>query len=280
MPIRFTLTEKWQELWFRKLPPAEKLLYLYICDNCNIAGIWEIDLEQAAFSIGESIGAMQGAYKELVEGYEILNETHIWVKDFLEHQRNLSLNPNNAAHATIINHLLPYKGCSENILQLLSTEEIKGLTRGFTSPLSISISKGISKSKGKSKKEKRFVIPTEKNIEEYCKEKNIYVDPKQFIFFYGSKGWVIGKSKMKDWRLAVCRAVNWECNQNKQPPPKANPKVEQVGLEQKRQEIRVEYGPIYRSMTLKNLKARLKNPIDIIRHWLIKEIIAEKEQAK
>lgn len=126
----------------------------------------------------------------------------------------------------------------------------------------------------------RFVIPTEKNIEEYCKEKNIYVDPKQFIFFYGSKGWVIGKSKMKDWRLAVCRAVNWECNQNKQPPPKANPKVEQVGLEQKRQEIRAEYAPIYRSMTVGTLKARLENPVDIVRHWLIKEIIAEKEQAK
>ncbi len=149
MTIRFTLAEKWQDKWFRQLKPIEKLLFLYICDNCNIAGIWEIDLEQAAFSIGSELGVIQGAYKGLTRGYEQLNETHIWVKNFLKHQRNLPLNPNNAAHAAIINLLLPYKSLSENILQLLSTEDIKGLTRGLQSPLSISISKGKGKSRSK-----------------------------------------------------------------------------------------------------------------------------------
>ena len=278
MTIRFTLAEKWQDVWFRKLIPVEKLLFLYICDNCNIAGIWEIDLEQAAFSIGESKGAIQGAYKGLIRGYELLDEAHIWVKNFLKHQRNLPLNPNNAAHATIINLLLPYKRFSESILQLLSTDEIKGLTRGLQSPLSISISKGISESPSKSKGKERFVTPTERDIKDYCREKNIYVDPKQFIFFYGSKGWMVGKSKMKDWRLAVCRAISWECNQDKQPSPKIKPKDGQVGLEQKRQEIRKEYSLTYREKSVEELRKMLKAPALTTHHWIIKEIL--KEQAK
>jgi len=151
MTIRFTLAEKWQDLWFRKLLPLEKLLFLYICDNCNIAGIWEVDLEQAAFFIGTDLISIEGAYKGLAGGYETLNNNRIWLKNFLEYQRNTPLNPNNAAHATIINLLLPYKDLSENILQLLSTEPIKGLTRGLQSPLSISIGKGKGKSTSKSK---------------------------------------------------------------------------------------------------------------------------------
>lgn len=150
MTIRFTLAEKWQDKWFRKLNPAEKLLFLYMCDNCNIAGIWIVDLEQAAFSIGIAIQEAEGAYKGLTNGYEELLEDVIWVKNFLKHQRNLPLSPRNAAHATIINHLLRYKDCSNNILQLLSTDEIKGLTRGLQDPISISISKGIGKSLSKS----------------------------------------------------------------------------------------------------------------------------------
>ena len=76
MTIRFTLAEKWQDAWFRKLPPVEKLLFLYICDNCNIAGIWEVDLEQAAFSIGVELISVQGALQGLVRGYETLDKTH------------------------------------------------------------------------------------------------------------------------------------------------------------------------------------------------------------
>ncbi len=158
MTIRFTLAEKWQDKWFRELNPVEKLLFLYMCDNCNIAGIWEVDLEQVAFSIGQAAEPIIDAFEGLTRGYESLDGTHIWLKNFLKHQRNLPLNPSNAAHATIINLLLPHKDLSENILQLLSTDEIKGLTRGLQAPISISIGKSkgrsISKSKGEKPKKK------------------------------------------------------------------------------------------------------------------------------
>ena len=29
------------------------------------------------------------------------------------------------------------------------------------------------------------------------------MDPEKFIDFYESKGWMVGKNKMKDWRAAV-----------------------------------------------------------------------------
>lgn len=50
----------------------------------------------------------------------------------------------------------------------------------------------------------RFQKPTIEEIRQYCLEKGYNVDAEQFFNFYESKGWVVGKSPMKNWRAAVC----------------------------------------------------------------------------
>lgn len=50
---------------------------------------------------------------------------------------------------------------------------------------------------------KRFVKPTVEEIRAYITEKGYNVDAEYFYDFYESKGWVIGKSPMKDWRASV-----------------------------------------------------------------------------
>ena len=36
------------------------------------------------------------------------------------------------------------------------------------------------------------------------------VDPQGFVDFYESKGWMIGKTPMKDWKAACRNAEHWE----------------------------------------------------------------------
>jgi len=48
-----------------------------------------------------------------------------------------------------------------------------------------------------------FVKPTVEEVRNYCLERKNSVDPVAFISFYESKGWMIGKNKMKDWKAAV-----------------------------------------------------------------------------
>lgn len=50
---------------------------------------------------------------------------------------------------------------------------------------------------------KHFTPPTADEVAAYCKERNNNVDPQRFLAFYESKGWMIGRNKMKDWRAAV-----------------------------------------------------------------------------
>ena len=57
------------------------------------------------------------------------------------------------------------------------------------------------------KKTQKFIPPTVGEVSAYCLERGSGVNPERFVDFYTSKGWMIGKSKMKDWRAAV---RNWE----------------------------------------------------------------------
>jgi len=48
-----------------------------------------------------------------------------------------------------------------------------------------------------------FIVPTINEVSEYIKEKGYKVDADKFWNFYESKGWMIGKNKMRNWHSAV-----------------------------------------------------------------------------
>ena len=64
---------------------------------------------------------------------------------------------------------------------------------------------GQTKERKESKEGKRsiFMPPTIDEVRAYCAEKNYSVDPERFVDFYESKGWMVGKTKMKDWKASV-----------------------------------------------------------------------------
>ena len=65
-------------------------------------------------------------------------------------------------------------------------------------------------------KSTRFTPPTLADVQAYCTERGNNVDAERFIDFYSSKGWMVGKNKMKDWRAAV---RNWESREKVEPKP-------------------------------------------------------------
>lgn len=66
----------------------------------------------------------------------------------------------------------------------------------------------------------RFIPPSLSVVSNYCKERDNEIDAQSFIDFYESKGWMIGKNKMKDWKAAI---RSWE-TRNK-------PKKKETGYE-------------------------------------------------
>lgn len=61
-------------------------------------------------------------------------------------------------------------------------------------------------------KNKKFIKPTVSEIETYCIERKNGINAQKFFDYYEAKGWVIGKSPIKNWQAAV---RTWEGNDKK-----------------------------------------------------------------
>lgn len=56
----------------------------------------------------------------------------------------------------------------------------------------------------------RFSPPTLAEVSAYVSERHSPVDAQEFIDFYASKGWLVGKTPMKDWKAACRNAEKWD----------------------------------------------------------------------
>lgn len=74
---------------------------------------------------------------------------------------------------------------------------------------------------------KRFVKPSIEDVETYCKNNGYELDAQYFIDYYESKGWLIGKNPMKDWKAAIRMWArnnkNWKPKQENKMPDFINP---------------------------------------------------------
>lgn len=61
----------------------------------------------------------------------------------------------------------------------------------------------------------KFTEPTLEEVTANCREMGYGIDPEEFIAFYKSKNWMVGKNKMSDWKAAV---RTWEIKRRKNNP--------------------------------------------------------------
>lgn len=105
MSKRFTETEKWRDGWFRKLSPARKCLWTYIVDNCDQAGVIDIDWELASFQIGAKVseGDLAAFDRQILR----LDSGKLWVSSFVKFQYgklSVDCKPHNSVFAALNKH--------------------------------------------------------------------------------------------------------------------------------------------------------------------------------
>lgn len=106
MPKRLHDTECWRKQWFRSLCTTSKLLWLYILDNCDCAGVFEADdIKQISFFVGCRVGEKN--FKDLSKQLKPIDLKRYFVLDFIEFQYG-SLTMNHKMYSKIINLLAKF----------------------------------------------------------------------------------------------------------------------------------------------------------------------------
>jgi len=247
MAKRFTDTNKYKKTFFRSLPAAYKLFWDYLYHDCDHAGIWHVDIEIAQIYVGKECEiSLPGALSLFNSDEERIVVIHGGVKWFIPQFISFQygpLNPNVKAHSSALfilekEGIDPYtlrvreglanpypKSCltlkdmdkdkdkdEDHMLPptkdpLQTTSPVSKITSTLKEP--VVLEEKPPKPLKKPQVTANFTQPSLKEVSDYCAERNNQVDPEHFVDSYTSKGWMVGKNKMKCWRAAV---RTWEKN--------------------------------------------------------------------
>ncbi len=117
MAKRFTDTGKWAKGSFSELSIKMKLVWIYLCDNCDYAGVWDINVKLLGFQIGEvvTLKEIEDSFKEKI----LVRENKAIIPSFVEFQYG-KLRDNNSVHASVLSklkkldiHIVPQSGLSD-----------------------------------------------------------------------------------------------------------------------------------------------------------------------
>ena len=140
MAFRFTDTLKWGDSWFVELTKNQKLLFLYLCDNCDIAGFFEVTPKKICIELDFTMADFKGAFKGLERGLIwSADGSVVYLRTFLKNQKNLPLNEANKAHKGILSRFQKYAPkfdlllLSDTLLKFkhLQTSPFKGASKGL-----------------------------------------------------------------------------------------------------------------------------------------------------
>ena len=185
----------WRKPWFRQLSKDAKLLWQYLCDECDCSGVWERDDKQAMFFLE----IKELPFKELNKNlFFFCHQRKILIIDFCEFQYRLpeKFNEDSNLHKNILNRL-NYHKLSFKIIDKLKKISTVGATVGATVNISISKSISINKSKNIT-----FEPPTIKEVIKYFID-NSYPEElaRRCYNGYAEAGWRDSKGNpVRSWK--------------------------------------------------------------------------------
>jgi len=146
--VKFTDIKKWDDIWFSQLTMEQKVMFMYLCDACDIAGFLEVNHKLTTLRTG--IQDVNEAINSLSKSI-VYKDGYIWIKKHIKHQRNLPLNPKNGAHKAIIKSIAEHVDRFPEVYEELSSSDLSIIQRELGGgwgegrpPISNSISNSIS----------------------------------------------------------------------------------------------------------------------------------------
>ena len=229
---RIVSTEFWvDKKVVEQFTPEDKLFFLYLLTNPHTTqlGIYPFITKVAAFEIGYSTDTISNLLDRF-DRYGIIKYStesgEIAVKNYLKHSIVKGGTP---VYDLLVKEAGQVK--DEKLLQFVlsaNNESENDTVRSFVNDMIMKNDNDNDNedsyhesyhesSHDKKDVRKRFVKPTVEDISAYCNERKNTVVAQRFFDFYESKGWVVGKTPMKDWKAAI---RTWEQRDKEKNPPK------------------------------------------------------------
>lgn len=194
MAKRLTDSLKWNNIWLRELELKYKVFWLYLLDECDHAGIWEVDFDIANVKLGLKNDPLDQVetLKKFQEKIKVVKSGKKWfIPTFIIFQYG-ELSIENRVHASVIKELT----------RLLNNKGLaRGYLRGYISPLL------GAKDKDKDKDKRKEVNNIDTNskwyidLSEDCKDKDINKELNSFNIWLKDNPRTNIKKSFRNWMI-------------------------------------------------------------------------------
>ncbi len=251
---RYISTAFWDDEVIQELNPQEKYLLLYFFTNplTNIAGVYKITQKRMSFDTGldqDTICQILMRFENLKlafyhSGYIIIPawptqqkyKTHSKLREGIVAILN-ELSTEMISYLEAIYYQYPIDTISICPPQAPNNSDSNSnLDSNFDLDFSKETAppKKIISGRGKDSMEvgSKITPPTLGEIAQYCQERKNGINPQQFFDFYTSKGWLVGKVKMEDWRASIRTWENKRFQSDSKGSQNTNKKVGRLEMEE------------------------------------------------
>jgi len=192
-----------------KLSDNGKLLAVYLlsCEHSNIVGCFRLPNAYIVEDLNWTTETVIEALKELfTNGFvrDCERSKWLWICNFLTFNKPENPNQWKSARKAVkqIPEQFKYKQELTNYFNQIDPLS-ETLSEPLSNPLPIVTTETETETETERAKRKRFEPPSIFEVKSYIAEKNLAVSANGFLNFYESKGWMVGKNKMKDWRASI-----------------------------------------------------------------------------
>ena len=191
---------------FENFTPEDKFFYLYLMTNAhtNLCGCYELGRKQMSIETGYSAKTIDELLKRFERNHNVIRYSNETKEILLVNWYKYNWTSSGKYIAGVEKDIDAVK---DEQFRAFLKELIKGkdtVSIPYSeeiNPIEDSISNNTTNSISNSIKE--TIPPTVEMVREYIEQEKYSVDAQEFVDFYESKGWVVGKNKMRSWKAAV-----------------------------------------------------------------------------
>lgn len=201
--------------------PEDRYFYLYLLTNphTNLCGCYEISLKQISDETGYTKEVVEKLIERMESKHDVIRYSRITKEILILNWSKFNWTNSKDFQKPLLKEIQSVKEDDFKKFLVNVIDGPKTVLRPSYDPVGTTVTDNNIKNNINSnididnklnniiEKTSRFTPPTVEEVKAYCRERNNNVDAEKFVAFYESKGWMIGKNKMKNWKMAV---VTWE----------------------------------------------------------------------
>lgn len=187
--------------------PEDRYFYLYLFTNphTNLCGCYEVSLKCMSYELGYNKETIEKLLKRFEHEHNVLRYDPNTKEILLLNWHKYNWTTSEKFRKPLLAEIESIKSSEykDYLMSVFNSGDTVSIPYQYGSDTTDTDTDTVSVTASDTKKARNKIPPTLEMVEDYINEHGYNVNAHSFMDFYDSKGWMVGRAKMRDWQAAV-----------------------------------------------------------------------------